>query len=62
MNLQRLLMMIVNPILRRLVSKAVDAGFNRFSGPAEKAPHGSKQGKDTAKRLRQSMRIGRKLW
>lgn len=62
MNLQRLLMMIINPILRRLITRGVDAGFNRFGGPDTRTPGQKAQGKDAARRLRQTMRIGRKLW
>ena len=66
MDVNRLLMMIVNPILRRLITRGVDAGINRFAGPSEKAPKAKGAAKgapdDTAKRLRQAMRIGRKLW
>lgn len=62
MNLQRLLMMIINPILRRLITRGVDAGFDRFSGPDKSGPAQKAQGKQAANRLRQTMRIGRKLW
>ncbi len=62
MNLQKLLMMILNPLLRRLITKGVDAGFDRFSGPDTSTPEQKAQSKQTAKRLRQTLRIGRKLW
>ncbi len=62
MDIGRLLMMILNPILRRLISRGVDAGFDRVLGPRDKASTGDRQGRDAAKRLRQTLRIGRKLW
>lgn len=62
MTLQRLLMMVLNPILRRLVTRGVDAGFDRFGAPDQSSPAQKAQSRQTAKRLRQTMRIGRKLW
>ncbi len=62
MNLQRLLMTILGPILNRLIARGVDAGFDHFSGPDQSDPKQKAQAKQAAKRLRQTMKIGRKLW
>lgn len=62
MDLSKLLMMILNPILRRLITRGVDAGFDHFAGPQDKGAKPDPQTRETVRRLRQTMRIGRKLW
>ncbi len=62
MDVTKLLMMILNPILRRLISRGVDAGFDHFAGPQDKGAKPDPQARQTIKRLNQSLRIGRKLW
>lgn len=62
MDVSRLLMMIINPILRRLITRGVDAGIDRAFGPTEKGGKADRQGREAASRLRQTLRIGRKLW
>lgn len=62
MDVTKLLMMILNPILRRLITRGVDAGFDRFAGPQEKGSKPDPQTRQTIKRVNQAIRIGRKLW
>ena len=62
MDLSKLLMMILNPIIRRLINRGIDAGIDRFAGPEEKGAKTDPQTKAAIKRLNQTIRIGRKLW
>ncbi len=69
MDLTKLLQMIVNTLLRRLISRGIDAGINKVSGSAKKpaqdlTPEEREQAKaarDLAKRARQAAKLTRRL-
>jgi hypothetical protein len=68
MDLNRILQMIINTVLRRAVNGAVNGGINYFSGrgksaadmtPEEKAQ--AAKGQDIAKRAKQVAKLTRRI-
>ncbi|MEJ2031201.1 MAG: hypothetical protein P8X66_15430 [Maritimibacter sp.] len=68
MNPERLLMMFLRPLIRRLVNRGVDAGIDRVAGkgksrdemtPAERQQ--AKQAREMSKRAKLAMRITRRM-
>jgi hypothetical protein len=69
MDLNRLIQMIVNQLLRRLINRGIDAGINKVAGkPAaaktDMTPEERRQAraaKDVARRAKQAMKLTRRL-
>lgn len=68
MNANQIINMVMRLFLRKVLSRGIDKGFDMFSkrgGGGETDPEAArmqeKQGRDSAKRAQQAMRVGRRI-
>ena len=69
MNASRIINMVIRMVMNRLIRSGVNAGIDKFSQRGKKSPEGKgaadpqqkKQTAETQKRMRQSMRVARKI-
>ncbi len=69
MNANRIINMVIRMIMNRVIRSGVNAGIDKFSQRGKKSadgqgsadPQQKKQTGDTQKRMRQSMRVARKI-
>lgn len=75
MNIERILNMVIQQVMRRLVNKGIGAGINVFSKKTDNSktshqssdsaqpadPQSAQAAKLAAKRARQAVRLGRRL-
>ena len=65
MNANRIISMVIRMVVNRLIRTGVNAGVNKMSKAKQYGPDETKgqapQSADTQKRMRQSMRVMRKI-
>ncbi len=67
MNANGLINMVMRLVMRKFLSRGIDAGFDRFAGKGgktanpEAARRNEKQGRETARRAKQAMRVTRRI-
>ncbi len=68
MNANQIINMVIRQIMRRFINKGIDAGLNaatRRRGAAPDDPDAARrqqtQGRETARRAKQAMRMGRRI-
>lgn len=69
MNANRIISMVIRMVMNRVIRSGVNAGIDKFSQRGKKSsdgqgaanPQQKKQTGDTQKRMRQSMRVARKI-
>lgn len=58
MNVNQMITMVIRMVMRRVLSKGINAGMDKVSGGKDRS---GPDGRKTAQRTRQAMKLGRRM-